>query len=208
MEIGLVFKIFIIPLVGLILPMSSFLMRIRGIYLTRHQFLKFVFLFLAIFLGTFILLTFLSGGIAKFFFLEKGLFIDDYEIRWHITNQWAIIILLYPGTTFFVLSLIMGISYSIYLTFPAACKIPNSEKSSGDDQLTKISNAGSSMGAFFSASASIVSCCSPSLVALISPFFSSLLGSFIPQLLIFSLVMVNYSYFKIAFPKLQKTVHI
>ncbi len=167
--------------------------------LKRKLFFRIILLFTVILL----FLIFLTGGIAEFYYLERGLFINSYELKWNITEHWAIIFLWFPGTTFLALSFLLATTYSVHFTLPPVCALKESitKEESGGTTAT----ATSSFGAFMSASASLVSCCSPSLVALISPIFSSTIGSFIPQLLIFSVVMVNYSFFKIVLPRFPVT---
>lgn len=190
-----------LPLVGTLVPIFFLVRRLRGsdYYVPLSLKKKLIGRFFLIFVVIFLTLIFLTGGIAEFFYLETGFFINSYEFKWNITRHWAIIFLWYPGTTFLALSILLAATYAVHFTLPPVCARVEPEVMKQEGRVS--TTASSSIGAMFSASASLVSCCSPSLVALISPIFSSAIGSFIPQLLVFSMVMVNYSFFKIVLPR-------
>ncbi|RMG20083.1 MAG: hypothetical protein D6732_29150 [Methanobacteriota archaeon] len=190
-----------LPIIGITVPLLFLIRRLRqsdyyiDLQMKKKLFLRFIILFFSMLF----ILIFLTGGIAEFYYLEPGIFINSYELKFNLTTHWAIIFIWFPGTTFIALSLLIAITYSVHFTLPPVCTL---QPTKTDKQVKGTTEtATSSFGALMSASASLVSCCTPSLVAVISPVFSSILGSFIPQLLVFSMIMVNYSFFKIVLPR-------
>ncbi len=203
MELSTFLNVIFLPIVSIVLPFFLLFEKGKRAELTIPHFVIRRFLLAALGLAflVFTLLIFLTGGIAQFYYLEKGVFMSSSELRINFTDRWAFIFLFFPGTSFVVISILSGIIYAAQLTLPPSCVIK--EVKMAESHLGK--TASSSFGAMATASASIVSCCSPSAVAILSPVAASLVAPFIEELIVLSFILLNYSFIKIVIPRFSAT---
>ncbi|MHA1977173.1 MAG: hypothetical protein ACW98I_09760 [Candidatus Hodarchaeales archaeon] len=176
--------------------------------LDRAFWRKFLLISGLIGLVIFLALIYLTGGITSYYFLQEGFFLDERSLTWNITRHLKLFIPYDPGVSLFAVSILSGIVYGGLFTTKPYCKIvdvPNQESTqSATKQQSAVSTVSTAI-AGTSALASGVVCCSTSLVAFISPAFASFLAPIAPWLIIVSLLMLNFSFFRYVLPRFPTT---
>ncbi len=172
----------------------------ESLYLPKTVVKKFGILFLIFFFGSLSLLMTLTGSIARYFYLVPGLYFTADSVRINFTQNWSLFVRYYPGLYFVVISLFIGVIYSSFFSLPTKCSIKTIEDGAKGEIL---SSSTASIGATVSASASLVSCCTPSIAALLSPVVASFLGPYVPSLLIFSLILMLYSFKQVVIQRID-----
>jgi hypothetical protein len=156
----------------------------------------------------FLSLIYLTGGITSNFLLQEGFFLDKRSLTWNVTAHIKIFIPFYPGVSLFAVSLLSGIVYGGLFTTKPYCNIPDNPKRENAHTKTKQQSAVSSVStaiAGTSAIASGVVCCSTSLIAFVFPAFASFLAPIAPWLIILSLIMLNFTFFRYVIPRFPTT---
>lgn len=205
-EFGFSFRVFFIPLLALLTPLIMILWRVRKnnleLALSRRIIVRFIFALTTLSFLIFTLLLYLTSGILTAFRLEKGLFVTDRDITWHVTEQLRIIFVYDPGVSLLVISILSGLLYAALLTLPKICTAMDEKTTLDNVNLGSSASTGmSSISASASAFASSAVCCSTSVLAVIAPSLTVFLGPFVPGLLIGSLILLNYSFRSIVLPR-------
>lgn len=217
-------EVLLFPLTALLIPwiLATFKWRKDRVKprLSRSQGAKIGGLSIVFSIFIFSALTFLTGGVSTYFFLEEGLIsVSDREFAWNVTKHVRILIPFYPGSSFLVVAILSGIFYAGLLVLPPYCAVPSvtsdaatadvpetSTNSSNESGLSATTTSTtSSLAASASALASGAVCCSTSMVALIAPAFGALLAPISPFLIIFSLAILDFSLWRFLMPRIPTT---
>ncbi|PWI47908.1 hypothetical protein CEE45_09700 [Candidatus Heimdallarchaeota archaeon B3_Heim] len=165
---------------------------------------KFIVLSGLLALVIFVALVYLTGGITSYYLLQEGFFLDERALTWNITTHLRIFIPYDPGVSLLAVSLLSGMVYGGLFTTKPYCKIIDVSNQENTKNTTKRQSAVSSVStavAGTSALASGIVCCSTSLVAFISPALASFLAPVAPWLIILSLIMLNFTFFRYVLPR-------
>lgn len=195
-----ILQTFIVPIIALIIPGLIILRKKYKENLTfvlnRKTVVKLTVFWAFLSFTVFTILIYLSGGLNNFYYLEAGgPKIFERSLEWNFTSNIRLNIPIYNAMNLFTVSVLSGLMYATLIVLPPICVVGN--------QIQKVSTSTlSSITSGASAIASSVVCCSTSLVAVIAPAFSLVIGPFIPSLLVASIAILLYSFYKVVLPRL------
>lgn len=200
------FRVFVIPVIALLTPVVMLIWRVYRnklkLALTKKTMFRFSLVWFILSMIVFTILLYLTSGILTAFRLEKSLTIGNRDIQWNATEHLRVIFVYDPGISLLVISFLSGLLYASLLTLPKVCTLVG--KSVNEDDIKTSSGATASISSISSAMSAFATsavCCSTSVIAVLAPSVALFLGPFVPGLLIFSFILLIYSFRSIVLPR-------